>query len=430
MNLNTVTRQLVVLATLATFGIADISPAQATTPAACKKVLAKYPNGVAKNKASASRAVALGFARPTIDARVHASIRKLDIFRDGTACVTEANKRAALPGLAAATSTSTTDALVAGHPLVTPAMASAVANAGATCMVAMRDGKIIGEWYWGGRTPTTRTIGYSTTKPLVGAVVGAALQLGRLKLDQSVADFVPEWKGTPKEAITIRHFLTHRSGLKSTNVDVQTAFFTASGASTRTALSLPLVASPGSTWDYDSSTVSMQVLVRVIERAVGEKFSTFADKYVLRPAGMTNTAFKGDDPSAGWDSGDPWMAGGANTTCRDLARLGQLYHQKGQWAGQQVLSPAYATEAAAVQVTDATTQVAGTYGLLLNQSWGGIGHGGACGQMLVTMPSGVTIASMSTSTRPDDSVRNPALCALPRLVALTQATLTVARLAL
>ncbi|MGA0063981.1 MAG: serine hydrolase domain-containing protein [Ilumatobacteraceae bacterium] len=399
-------------------------------PVTCKQILAKYPTGVAKNKASASRAVALGFARPAIDAKAHASARRFDTFRDGTACVTEANKRAALPGLAAAASTSTTDALVSGHPLVTTALTSALANAGATCMVAMRDGKIIGEWYWAGRTPTTRTIGYSTTKPLVGAVVGAAVQLGRLTLDQPVADFVPEWKGTPKGAITIRHFLTHRSGLKSTNVDLQTAFFTSSGASTRTALSLPLVSTPGSTWDYDSSSVSMQVLVRVIERAVGEKFATFAEKYVLRPAGMTNTSFKGDDPAAGWDAGDPWMAGGANTTCRDLARLGQMYHQKGQWAGQQVFSSAYATEASSVQVTDATTQVAGTYGLLLNQNWGGIGHGGACGQMLLTMPSGVTIASMSTSTRPDDSVRNPALCALPRLAALTQATLAVARLSL
>jgi hypothetical protein len=87
---------------------------------------------------------------------------------------------------------------------------------GGTCMVAMRDEKIIGEWYSGGRKATDSTIAFSSGKPLSAAVIGAAVRLGRLKIDQSVADFIPEFKDTPKAAITIRHLMTHTSGLEAT----------------------------------------------------------------------------------------------------------------------------------------------------------------------------------------------------------------------
>jgi CubicO group peptidase (beta-lactamase class C family) len=174
----------------------------------------------------------------------------------------------------------------------------------------------------------------------------------------------------------------------------------------------------------------MQLLLKVVERAVGEKFATFAEKHVLRPAGMSNSVYIGDEPATNWETGDAWLAGGLNTTCRDLARLGQLFHAKGQWAGQQIFSTEFAELAMAVQVPNATFGPSGslvsTYGLLLNHNWGGIGHGGACGQMLVTMPSGVTLASMSSSSLLT-SRTTPQECANTRLAALTQASLAVAR---
>ena len=117
--------------------------------------------------------------------------------------MTEANKRPVLAGLAAPAITSANEAAVNGHPAVSTALSSAVANLGGTCLVLMRDGKIIGEWYSGGRTAATKSIAFSTSKPLTAAIIGAAQQLGRLSVDQSIADFIPEFKGTTKAAITI-----------------------------------------------------------------------------------------------------------------------------------------------------------------------------------------------------------------------------------
>ena len=391
------------------------SPVSASTLKTCKQILAKYPNGVARNKGGAERVVALGFARPTIQPKVYAGVRKLDRFKDNTVCVTEANKRPVLAGLPAPAITSTNEALVNGHPAVSTALSSAVANLGGTCMVAMRDGKIIGEWYSGGRTPTTKAIGESTSKVLTAAVIGAAQQLGRLKIDQPIADFIPEFKGTPKATITIRHMLTHSSGLMSFPGQTAQVLNIGAGSVTSAALTLPLVNTPGSTYDYDTSNIALQLLMVVVERAVGEKFASFADKYVLRPAGMANSVYKGDEPATNWDTGDPWLAAGLNTTCRDLARLGQLFHANGSWAGQQLFSADFATQSTSVQVPKVNNGGLVTdYGFLHNIIFGGVGHLGGCGGYLITRPSGVTVAAMSDTnvrTRTD----TPAACAPTRL---------------
>ena len=419
-----ISRLLVVLALVG--GLAPTVAAAST--AQCRTILAKYPNGVARNQASAKKIALLGYARPQVNAKAYSAARKLDRFADGTACVFEANKRTALKGLAAPSITSANEPAVNGNAAVSAALSSAVANFGGTCMVAMRDGKIVGEWYSGGRTSSTKSLGYSTSKPLTAAVIGAAEQLGRLKIDQSIADFIPQFKGTPKAAITIRHLMTHTSGLKSTNAEVTAAMQVGAGNINKAALNLPLVTTPGATFDYDTSGLSMQLLLLVVERAVGEKFASFAEKYVLRPVGMANSVYKGDEPATNWDTGDPWLAGGLDTTCRDLARLGQLFQLKGQWAGQQIFSTEFAEQATAIQAANVVfpTGGGGNYGFLLNHNWGGIGHAGACGQLFVTMPNGLTIASMSSSSMTTPLLA-PSQCLLTRVGPLINATLAVAK---
>lgn len=426
-------RKSLAIATVLILFLATITPtiyASASITKDCKKILKKYPSGVAKNKSGADNAVKLGFARPSIKPKVYTEARSLDRYKDKTVCVSEANKRTVLTGLSAPSTTSTNEVQINGHPAVSTALSSAVANLGGTCMVAMRDEQIIGEWYYAGRTAVTKSIAFSASKPLTAAVIGAAEQLGRLNIDQSIADFIPEFKGTKKAAIKIRHLMTHQSGLKSSNAELAVALNTGAGTTTNLAMKLPLTNTPGTVWDYESSAIAMQLLLKVVERATGEKFATFADKYVLRPTGMTNSEYVGDEPATKWKTGDAWLAGGLNTTCRDLARLGQLFQLKGRWAGQQIFATQFAEQATAIQVPKAIFGPSGflvsTYGFLLNQNWGGIGHSGACGQMLITMPSGVTLSSMSSSSMLTQRT-TPEECSPTRLAALTQATLAVAR---
>jgi CubicO group peptidase (beta-lactamase class C family) len=223
--------------------------------------------------------------------------------------------------------------------------------------------------------------------------------------------------------------MTHTSGLKATNAEGAAAIRVKAGTLASASLNLSLTSTPGSTFDYESSILAMQLLVQVVERAVGERFTAFAEKYVLRPAGMANSVYKGDEPATNWDTGDPWLAGGLDTTCRDLARLGQLFQQKGQWAGRQIFTEEFATQATAVQMSNIVFPggASGNYGFLLNHNWGGIGHAGACGQLVITMPSGITVSSMSSSSLLTPTTL-PSECSLLRVGQLINATLAVARL--
>lgn len=386
----------------------------------CKQVLAKYPAGVVKTKAQARQLVKAGLARPVVNAKAYAAARRLDRFNSGMLCIVKANKKFFAKGLAAPASTSATDSVVAQNPAVSAAAASAIEAARGTCLVAMRGGKIIGEWYWGGRTPSTRTIGYSTSKPLTAAVVGVAEKMGLLKLDQSVSVFVPEWRGTSKAAITIRHLMSHTSGLSTTGLNLAQVLSTAAGNSTSVAIGLPLGTTPGTTFNYDPSSIIMQILIRVIENATGQKFATFAERFVLRPVGMMSSTYLGDDPTSSNQTGDPWLAGGLQTTCRDLARLGQLFHLQGKWEGQQIFTPEFAAQANAAQVLTPNYGHS-AYGLLIAHLPGGLGHGGFCGQWMQTLASGVTIAAMSTTTSLAESTTP--LCAPQRTSALVRAVI-------
>lgn len=363
------------------------APGKAATLKGCKSILAQYPKGVAKDVDGQKNVVAIGYKTPAINEAIYKANKSLDRYKDNTVCVVEANKRPVLPGLPAPKVTSANEARVNGNPAVRKNLATNLANEGGTCMVAMRDEKIIGEWYSGGRKASDSTIAFSSGKPLTAAVIGAAVRLGRLKIDQSVADFIPEFKGTQKAAITIRHLMTHTSGLEATKAGPAITAHTLNSE----ALKLSLTGVPGSTYDYDSSQLALQLLVLVVERAVGEKFATFADKYVLRPAGMANTFYKTDLQNADFiEIGDPWLAGGLRTTCRDLARLAQLFQSKGQWAGKRIFSTSFAELATSVQVSSSG------YGFLL-YAGANFSHGGLCGQVMAKMSSGVTYAMMSNS---------------------------------
>ena len=392
------------------------APGKAATLKSCKEILAKYPNGVAKDLVGVNNVRAIGYKKPEINAGVYNGARKLDRYKDNTVCVVEANKRKVLPGLPTPAVTSANQARVNGNRAVSTLLVEKLEDLGGTCMVAMRDEKIIGEWYPGGRKASDTTIAFSSGKPLTTAVIGAAVRLGRLNIDQSVADFIPEFKNTPKAAITIRHLLTHTSGLKaSQHGDAMLA-----SALNSAALKVPLESVPGKKYNYASSQLGLQLLVLVVERAVGEKFTTFTDKYVLRPAGMASTFYRTDkvNPTTGEEIGDPWLAGGLRTTCRDLARLAQLFQSKGQWDGRRIFSTNFAELATSVQVKE------GGYGFLLSTG-ANFSHGGTCGQMMAKMSSGVTYAMMS-STLLLTPVFEPQLCTNDRYEKVVAAAAAIA----
>ena len=171
---------------------------------------------------------------------------------------------------------------------------------------------------------------YSMTKPITGMAAMMLIGDGKLGLDQPLADVLPEFakmqvQATPdgsitelkpaKNAITIRHLLTHTSGLGYTIIQkgpIKKAYEDAGLVAAKSAgfrcrgwsaarrcpawrlfadrlATMPLVYEPGTTWSY---SVGLDLLGRVIEVVSGMPFDMFLKRRIFEPCGMNSSWFQ------------------------------------------------------------------------------------------------------------------------------------------
>ena len=102
----------------------------------------------------------------------------------------------------------------------------------------MRNDKIVGEWYWGRRSPSPEAPPYnantmtplmSITKGLTATALALLIQDGTMWLDEKVSEYIPEFKEGDLAKITVRLLATHSSGLPGSDVDWQLLARPASG---------------------------------------------------------------------------------------------------------------------------------------------------------------------------------------------------------
>ena len=117
----------------------------------------------------------------------------------------------------------------------------------------------------------------------------------RLDLDAPVQRYVPAFQGADKERVTIRHLLTHSSGLPAWRPLYRDA------TTREQALALvdttPLLRQPGDTFVY--SDLGAIVLTQVVEAITGTRLDAYLDTALFRPLGMTGTRFL---PPESWRS--------------------------------------------------------------------------------------------------------------------------------
>jgi len=170
---------------------------------------------------------------------------------------------------------------------------------------------------------------YSMTKPLTGLIAAILIDQGKLKLDQPLADFVPEFANPrvaidPKKSldaapakgqITIRQLLTHTAGLGYAGIGqelvsaelgkngvvpaVVTRFKVPELSSSvptpapdeflRRAASIPLVSQPGQAWIY---SMGLDVLGLAMERITGKGLEAMMAEHLFGPLGMTSSWFR------------------------------------------------------------------------------------------------------------------------------------------
>jgi CubicO group peptidase (beta-lactamase class C family) len=229
---------------------------------------------------------------------------------------------------------------------------AAVARKGhSNCLVVVRDGKLAGEWYFHGTGPTTAQDVFSATKSFASTLVGIAQDDGDLRIGDSASRWIPQWRGTPSRAVTVRDLLSMDSGRRW---DVVTDYLRLLAAPDRTAFAIGLgqAARPGTVWAYSNSAV--QTLDRVLQRATGEGVAAFAGRRIFRPLGMAHTTMTTDR------AGNAQLFEGIRSTCRDMARFGVLMLDHGRWGGRQIVSAGWVRQATAVS----STRLNAAYGYL------------------------------------------------------------------
>ncbi|PWK77068.1 CubicO group peptidase (beta-lactamase class C family) [Mucilaginibacter oryzae] len=136
----------------------------------------------------------------------------------------------------------------------------------------------------------------SVSKTFTALAILQLAEKDRLRLDDPVTRFLPD---LPYHTLTIRHLLSHTSGLP----DKEELFFPLIEADTGLRVSnrmivpalvssnKPLAFAPGSQWRYNN--IGFALLALVVEKVSGESFAVYLQKHVFVPAGMKDSYLLG-----------------------------------------------------------------------------------------------------------------------------------------
>jgi len=172
---------------------------------------------------------------------------------------------------------------------------------------------------------------FSMTKTVVALAVGRAIELGHLELHDPISKYVPQ-ADAAHGRITVYQLLTQTSGLRfAWGNDLLGSVNDGVG----TALSMPPVYQPGTTFQYAQTTVSL--LAYVVGRAAGQDFQDFVRTEIFEPIGIRRSEWVWERDKAGNTHGYAWLS----MTPAATARLGFLTLEEGRWNDQQLIDSGY-----------------------------------------------------------------------------------------
>ena len=219
----------------------------------------------------------------------------------------------------------------------------------------------------------------SMTKAIASVAALQLIERDGLELEQRVEEILPEFGKLnvlegfdgdtprlrePARKATVRHLLTHTSGLGYWfgNADLlryhEIAGIPDPIAGLRSVFEMPLVADPGTCWEYGTST---DWLGQVVEAVSGQDLASYCEQHIFDPLGMRDATFRPTDeqrarlmalhsrtPDGGLirtpielpDEPEFWSGGGgAYATAPDYLRFMRALLRGGELDGEQVLRP-------------------------------------------------------------------------------------------
>ena len=218
-------------------------------------------------------------------------------------------------------------------------------------VLLVKNGKLILEEYFYGYDRETKHQMRSATKSVTSILVGIAKDRKMIQsVDQKVYEFFPEYESidwsAPKNTIALKHVLTMTAGLDwnewtHPERDPRSSVY-AMGRSDdwiEFVLKRELVHLPGEMFNY-SSGLSL-VLGAILKNKTDLYANEFAEKYLFSPLGISEFSWQQRPNGMVYTSGGErglWLRP------RDMAKIGLLFLNKGNWKGKQIVSPEWVNE--------------------------------------------------------------------------------------
>ena len=210
-------------------------------------------------------------------------------------------------------------------------------------MIVQHGNVIAEEWMGEGKEDEPHILN-SVSKTFTATAVGLAASEGRLKLTDKVISFFPDkLPATVSEnlaAMTVRDLLTMNCGHDTDPTG--TVRKKADADWVQEFLAFPVEHKPGTFYTYNS--LGTYMLSAIVQKVTGEKVVDYLYPRLFRPLGIVNARWQ--ESPQGINTGG-W---GVYLKTEDLAKMGQLFLQKGNWNGQQILPEEWVKEASACQV--------------------------------------------------------------------------------
>ncbi len=202
----------------------------------------------------------------------------------------------------------------------------------------LRHGKVVAGGWWDPYKPELKHTMYSTSKSFTSTAIGLAVSENLISVSDKVISFFPEdLPDTISENLAdleIRDLLSMTFGQEP---EPPFPAIVSSDNWVKAILATPIVNKPGSVFLYNSFGTYM--LAAIIHKVTGENVVDYLKPRLFEPLGITGADWEVDPMginTGGW---------GLRVKTEDMAKLGQLYLQKGNWEGKQILPEAWVEEA-------------------------------------------------------------------------------------
>ena len=243
--------------------------------------------------------------------------------------------------------------------------------------MALRHGKVICECNFAPYPKGMWHITHSMCKSITGMAIGMLIEEGKLKLDENIYDIFSDhmnaFSKIFRPAITVENLLTMTSG-----VTFNESGIVSGNDWLESFLNASVNGKPGTEFQYNS--LNTYVLSAIVTKRTGETLTEYLTPRLFEPLGITKyyweTCPKGIT-KGGW---------GLFLCAEDMAKLGQLYLQKGKWNGQQLVSEYWIEISTARHLKTQNDTYGYGYQLWMEQRPGSFEYNGMLGQNVIIYP--------------------------------------------